>query len=505
MTISDAMRVAKGSTYLVTQMFIATGVRVVAFAFIARILTQTEMGITVALTLTSTVAQAFSDLGFGRALAKYIAEYRGKKADYSLFLSAGLTMKLVTAIFLALVFALAAPQISQLLLKSGDYAFLFRLLSIYVLFFCFNITTKNLLLGLNRIREIAIIDMMLTLTEQISAVALLMLGYGLTGLITGWIFGQLVYMTMSVSIIVRGKHYRRHSIGEIIPFLNILAKISWPLFCTNMVILIYNWFDRALLLAYIPLSEVAVYTIALRTFSQIYIIPEALSTTLLPYYSEQYGENKLDNIIVGVRTATRYIALLYLPLALGMMVTANPAISLFAGSAYSGGDLTLAVLCLFGAIGGLSAAVGTLLLVYEMTPTSLLINLVSVGVSMAASTVLLPFLEVTGMAIVKGVAMIVSLALMIFALRRRVPIELDKEALWKSWTAATFMFLVVGVIEWIYLNQYLLPFYMFAGGVAYVTALKMLKAVNKSDIQLIRNLMGKRLSPIVNVLEKILI
>ena len=140
-----------------------------------------------------------------------------------------------------------------------------------------------------------------------------------------------------------------------------------------------------------------------------------------------------------------------------------------------------------------------------MTPTSLLINLASVGTSIAASTVLLPFLGVTGMAIVKGVAMIISLALTIFALRRRMPIRLDKEALWKSWTAATFMFLVVGVIEWIYLSQYLLPFYIFAGGVAYVAALKMLKAVNENDIQLIRNLTGKRLSPIVNVLEKILV
>ena len=505
MTISDAMRVAKGSTYLVTQMFIASGVRVVAFAFIARILTQTEMGIAVALTLTSTVAQVLSDLGFSRALSKYIAEYRGRNADYSPFLSVGLLMKVITAIFLALVFALAAPQISQLLLKSGDYAFLFRSLSIYVLFFCFNMTTRNLLLGLNRIREIATIDMLLTLTEQISAVALLMLGYGLTGLITGWILGQLVYLTMSVSIIVKGKHYRRHSIGEITPFLNTLVKISWPLFFANIVVLIYSWFDRALLLAYIPLSEVAVYNVALRAFSQLYIIPEALSTTLLPYFSEQYGGNKRGNITIGVRTASRYVALLYLPLAVGLMATANPAISLFAGSAYSRGDVTLAVLCLFGAIGGLSAAFGTLLLVYEMTPTSLLINLASVGTSIAASTVLLPFLGVTGMAIVKGVAMIISLALTIFALRRRMPIRLDKEALWKSWTAATFMFLVVGVIEWVYLSQYLLPFYIFAGGVAYVTALKMLKAVNENDIQLIRNLTGKRLSPIVNVLEKILV
>jgi len=64
MTETQATRIAKGSTYLVTQSIVTTTLAAVAFAFIARILTPTEMGVTVALTLTLGVAHVFSDLGF---------------------------------------------------------------------------------------------------------------------------------------------------------------------------------------------------------------------------------------------------------------------------------------------------------------------------------------------------------------------------------------------------------------------------------------------------------
>ena len=504
MTLADATRIAKGSTYLVTQSIVDAAIRAIALAFVARTLTETEMGIVVALVLISTLAQMLSDLGFSRALSKYVAEYRGRNTDYSPFLSCGISIKLLTGGLAAVVCAVAAPQLSQLLLKTSGYSGLFQLLSIYVLFFCLNLTMTGLLLGLDRIREMAISNVVLTLIAQTSGVTLLMSGYGLTGLVTGWTLGQLAYLITSALIIAKGKELKKHSVSETGPFLRTLAKFSWPLFLTNIVVFVYNSFDRVILLAYLSLSEVGVYSVALRVFSALSIVPAALSTTLFPYYSEQYGGNKRDNILVGVRAATRYTALVYLPLALGLAITANPAISIVAGHAYTRGDVILTVLCLFGAVGGLSAALDTLLLVYGMTPTILLINIASVGGSVAFSPILLSTLGATGMAIVKGVTMIISLTLTVFVLRRRMRIEFDKEALWKGCGAAIIMVVVVGLIEWMFFNPYLLPLYMVVGGVVYAVALKILRVVNEKDMLLIETLMGKRATSLVKVLKKVL-
>ncbi|MDH5635035.1 MAG: polysaccharide biosynthesis C-terminal domain-containing protein, partial [Candidatus Bathyarchaeota archaeon] len=272
-----------------------------------------------------------------------------------------------------------------------------------------------------------------------------------------------------------------------------------------IVLFLYTWFDQALLLAYVPLSEVAIYSIALQAFGVLSLIPMALSSALLPYYSEQHGKDEQQKIVAGVHGSSRYVALLYTPLALGLMATANPVITFFAGQTYAGGDVILAILCLFGGLSGLVASFGGLLLVYNMTPTVLSINIASVVGSMVMLPVLLPSFGVVGMAVVKGVAMVISFVLTVIVLWKRMPIRFDREAVWKSWTAAIGMFIAIWFIQHMHFSPYLLPLYIVVGGTTYMIALRLLRAVNEDDIKLIRNLLGKRATFILNIVEKVLI
>ena len=504
MTETGAARIAKGSAYLMIQNVATEVIGLIAFAFVARLLTREEMGITVAFTLTVVVAEVISDLGFSSGLTKYIAEYRGRDADYTPISFTGVTMKMLMAGLIAIICVLAAPQLSKLLLKTGEYAVLFQLLSVVLLFACVNTTMNGILLGLNKIREIAILKVLAALTRRTLAVALLMLGCGLTGFVIGWIFGVLTYAAASTWIILKGKHLKVHPIEEVSEHLEMLTRFSWPLFLTGVVVFIYNWFDRTILLTSIPLGQLAVYNVAFTAFGVLAAIPLAISASLFPYYSEKHGRKRHENITFGVRATTRYIALFYTPLALGLVATANAFITLFAGGAYADGDVILAFLSLFGALSGISAVFRVLLLVYNMTPSILIINMASVGISLVAFPFVLPTLGIAGVAIVRGIAMIVSLILVIIVLRRKMPINFDREALWKSWTAAVTMALAVWLIQQACFSRYLMPIYVLAGGVIYMTGLKILKAVNKNDLQLIRNLLGRRATPLMGILEKIL-
>ena len=501
----DSARLVRGSAYLATQSIVTTLIGAVALAFIARILTPVEMGVTVVLTLTLGLAQVFTDLGFSGGLTKFVAEYIGKGVDYT-FLSFGavLTKALVAGSAAVLCF-LAAPWLSGFLLKSGEYVFLFQLLSVNILTFCVRLTVNNLLWGVNRLREMSVFNVVSAFIGRTFAVGFLLCGFGLAGLIIGWILGELVCVILGALIIVRNKYVKIHPLGEVVPYLKTLAKFSWPLFVTSVVLFLYSWFDQALLLAYAPLNEVAIYSIALRAFGVIALIPAALSGALFPYYSEQHGKDEQQKIAAGVHGSSRYIALLYTPLALGLMATANPAITLFAGQTYAGGDMILMILCLFGGISCLVASFGGLLLVYDMTPTVLLINVASVVGSVVMLPVLLPSFGVLGMAVVKGVAMVISFVLTVVVLRRRMPIRFDGEAVWKSWAAAIGMFVAVWLVEYVYFSPYLLPLYVVVGGVVYAVALRLLGAVNENDMRLIRNLLGKKASVIVNVVEKVLV
>jgi len=501
----DSTRLVRGSAYLATQSIVTTLIGAVALAFTARILTQVEMGVAVVLTLILGLAQVLTDLGFSGGLTKFVAEYRGKGVDYTFMSFGAVLTKVFMAGSAAVLCFLAAPWLSGFLLKSGEYAFLFQLLSLNILTFCFRTTVSNLLLGVNRIRDIAVFNVMSAFIWRTSAVGFLVCGFGLVGLFVGWILGELAYVILGASIIVRNKYVRIHSLGEVAPYLKTLARFSWPLFVTSVVIFLYAWFDQALLLVYVPLSEVAVYNIAIRAFSVLSIIPVALSNALFPYYGEQRGKDEQQKIVAGVHGSSRYIALLYTPLALGLMATASPAITLFAGQTYAGGDVILAVLCLFGGLTGLAASFGSLLLVYNMTPTVLLINIASVVGSIVMLPVLLPSFGVVGMAVIKGAAMVISFVLTVLVLWKRMPIRFDGEAMWKSWTAAVVMFVVVWLMEYVYFDPYLLSLYIVVGGITYAIVLRLLGAVNEDDIRLIRNLLGKKATVITDIVEKVLV
>ena len=501
----DSARLAKGSAYLVTQSVATTIIGTAALAFIARALTQAEMGVTVALTLTLEMAQVLADLGFSRGLTKYVAEYRGKEVDYTFMSFGAVLVKVLISGFAVALCVLTAPWLSGFLLKSKEYAFLFQLLSINLLALCLSTTINYLLLGVNRIREMAILNIIMVLVGKMSTVGFLILGFGLGGLVIGSTLGGLAHVIPGLLILMRNKYVRIHQIREVIPYLKTLARFSWPLFLTSIVFLVYNWFDRAFLLAFVSLSDVAVYSVAIKAFSVLSVVSLALANTLFPYYSEKYGKDEQQRIVEGVRGSSRYIALLYTPLALGLMATAGSVMRLFAGPAYAGGDVVLGILCLFGGINGLAASFGGLLLVFNMTPTVLLINVAAIVGSMMMSPVLLPLFGVVGMAIIRGVAMIVSLVLTIFVLRKRIPIRFDNGAIWRSWAAALVMFGVVWFVGRIHFSSYLLPLYVVVGTIVYVVVLKLLRAVNKNDVRLIRSLLGERATVIVNIIERVLI
>lgn len=501
----DSARLVRGSIYLVTQSVVTTIVGAVALAFIARILTQTEMGAVVVLTLTLGMAQVLSDLGFSGGLTKYVAQYRGEKVDYTFMSFGAVLTKALTAGSAAALCFLAAPWLSEFALRSAEYGVLFQLLSVNVLTLCFRTTVNNLLLGVNRIKEIAVFNVTSVLIAKISAVGFLLCGFGLVGLVIGWTLGELAYDTLGALVIMKNRYVRIHPIREVLPHLKTLASFSWPLFLTNAVLFLHSWFDQALLLVYVQLNEVAIYNVAIRAFGVLALIPMALTNTLFPYYSEQRGKDEQRKIAAGVHGSSRYIALIYTPLAFGLMVTANPAITLFAGQPYAAGDTILSILCLFGALAGLVASFGNLLLVYDMTPTTLIINIAAVVGSIVMLPVLLPSFGVIGMIIVKGTALVITLVLTSIALDRRMSIRLDREALWKSWTAALGMSATLWFIQRMHFSPYLLPLYIILGGTVYAIALRLLRAVNENDINLIRSLLGEKATVVTKIVEKILI
>jgi hypothetical protein len=110
---------------------------------------------------------------------------------------------------------------------------------------------------------------------------------------------------------------------------------------------------------------------------------------------------------------------------------------------------------------------------------------------------LLWILGLNGLAAMRGVSLLASLLLTMFFLQKIVNIEIDKQATFKALISSTIMAIVVLIAQQISYNIILFPIYVLVGAATYFGCIRLLKVLNKSDIQLLEQIIGKRKTAIL--------
>jgi len=502
---SPAASLARGTTLLLIQGLVTTLVGIAGFAFVARMLTVEEMGAVVGLVLVSGMAGQLIDLGLSSAVTKYVAESRGKGSGYSKFILTGLMSKACLGILAGGIVLVSSQSLSLLLLRSAAYADAFRLIGLDIMFAVLNAILNSSLLGLARIPVMVALSISSAVVRQTVAVVMVMSGWGLNGYVVGWLLGDLVYAVVGLLYLALGGHVKVSDATTFTKTFRQLLVFSWPLYVNGLVSYAYSMLDKIILLAYLSLAEAGVYNVANTAFGVIMMVPSAIGTVLFPFYAERTGSNEHETIRGGAKAASRYVSLVYSPIGIGAAAVANAAISLLAGQSYEKGDVLLGTLSLFSVLTCSGAALGGLMLSYGMTNYILLINLASILGGFASSIILAPWLGSLGIALARGITMAVSFLLTIAILRGKHGIELNTRAIIESLAAATVMGVVVMLAQAIYYNRYLLPLYVAIGAVTYFVMLKLLGAVKRQDFELAREVLGARLSFLVDWAQALLL
>jgi O-antigen/teichoic acid export membrane protein len=97
-----------------------------------------------------------------------------------------------------------------------------------------------------------------------------------------------------------------------------------------------------------------------------------------------------------------------------------------------------------------------MLLALGETPAASAITFASVVTSLVLAFLLLPFWGVVGAAVARGFAMVLTTALTLIFLGRKIRLELDLEAIWKSLIAGGVMAVVVLGVQMFMYNRFLL-------------------------------------------------
>jgi O-antigen/teichoic acid export membrane protein len=519
-------RVARGATYLFIQGFASSVVSLVYFVVLVGILSENEMGVYTLLTFTLNLVPILGTFALPSAAAKYIPQYLAKgnlekaKSIVDRLLSIWLFS---SAIFFSLLF-LPAEFLSKLMFGSAVYALLFRLLALCAVFTILNIFMLNCLRGLQRMGEFALISFVYAFLQSVLGIYLLSTlpaGQKLLGVVLSWLTGILVSSTTGLVLTLKYL-----GLGRKLHPLKPLIKFSYPLYISNIVVFIAAWADSLIIFSYmntvfgsIEAQEMlGTYYVAVRASLVPMLFSTSIIIALFPQLSELYTQQGLNSLKDAFRLSTRYLALIGFPMIIGLAALSNPVLEVFAGKyAERGAAILLTIICFAALPATLGVAINPILMTLERTKTVSIITVVSILFNIGASYVALAYvnLGLRGPALARAFSSIMTFGLGVYALKRFFSPSFDTEALWKTAVSSFLMVAPILFLERIrqilmpsfsqlsHVTFYLLILYVVIGAGVYLLSLFSLKAVKKSDIELLHDYLPKGFKWIATWLSRI--
>lgn len=500
------MAVARGASYRMLDSIGSTIVSILAFAIIARLLTRADMGVMAVLLLVSVGIQVLAAFGVGSASTRFIAQFEAsndhEKTQHVAYEALRISALLVS-IFTGIVYAFA-DSFSQFLFGNLSNAILLKLLTLQIIGASVSNSFTNILTGLKKFKELSILSLVSFTVRQGLVVFLLELGWGLSGVVIGWGVGDCLSALLLGTSAIRSLGRFRLGFGVVR-----LLRFSAPLFFGESATYAWSWFDRALLLPLVPLAQLGSYNVAVTAYTLLNSLPLAISGTLFPFYShfyrDQYAVPKTSELENAVRTASRYLSLFTIPLSVGMAATAMPAITLLAGGIYEDAALPLAVLSISLAIACQVRALSQIFIVLGKPVTSAIVTIASTTIPVIVGPFMILNIGTVGASLTRGLSLIIALLVSLLILRRLIKLEFDMKAYFHAWVASGVMAVVVLLAQIIYYSKYLLPLYVLIGGSVFILGLRMLRTINRDDVELVSEFLPRRFRLVAKVMERVLV
>ena len=492
---------ARGVSYLWLYVIVSSLAKIVAFAFFARLISVSEMGVFAILNLAYAGASALGGLGLSSVVTKFVAEdiAQGKKEEaasvyYKSLLLSELAYILVAAGFLLSKFPAGVSNLPNS-----------PLISAISILFAIDVVASfgpiaAVFYGLLEFRGYALINVVYASVRPFMVVLFVYETRSLVGLVEAWVICDTALTAYVLLYLWRrlGPPVFRFSSKY-------LLKLSAPLYLAGIASFLYSSFDQLTLIPLVSLTALGVYGAAVTAFSAYAGLLGVFGSVLVPVFSGVHGAKGPEALKDSIRTASRYASIVAMPLAFALLATARPALTLLVGRVYQGGVIPLAVLALGSIASIVALSLGPVLIVLNETMLAALASILPIPLSVAFALISIPKLGILGASVARALSMLLSLVLTWYFLRRKIIVKLDSKAILKSIVAGGGMALVMEALQLVYYSRFLLPVYLLVGFLAYLLGMRALKAMGAADIDLLRRMLGPRFGRMCDLLSRVVV
>jgi O-antigen/teichoic acid export membrane protein len=489
---NEVARTAGGSVALAFQSAVNCVLGLVFFIFLARLISQAEMGIYASLLLAMALFQTLGPLGLPVAAARFIPKSigEGKNDQTSIYITNIIVVSFVSAIAFSVALCFLAYPLSLFLTKSVEYGNVFALASVAVLF---NIPAANLdavMQGLQDFRRLAAVRVFAQALRVAISVVLLVMGYALIGVVWGFI-------AMNVSSLFIFMYLVRSNLKVSIDsaVTSRLLKYSSPLLLANLANFLSGQADLLVLMIVMIPVVVGVYQVAVTVSGLLgAILVTTITATIQPVAAKRFGFSGKCALESVLAKTSRYLVFVYVPAAFGLAALAGTAINLMAGQPYLEATTPLAVISLASIASALTIIPIIGLQTVGDTGSVLVATILSVAFGIVADVALIPGFGGLGAALGRAALMLVLLVASLYLARSRIGVKFDLRALRESMLASVIMGIVLVAMQARFgLAAYSALLYIPTGLAIFLGVMRLQGAFQHRDINILLEVLPSRL------------
>jgi O-antigen/teichoic acid export membrane protein len=222
-----------------------------------------------------------------------------------------------------------------------------------------------------------------------------------------------------------------------------ILRMALPIGIASLLASLYFTIDQVLLGWLVPSRDLGHYAAAVKLLSLLVMVPGILMVAAMPGLARSSTDRAALSRFAG--TLAHWLAVTALPLAVGLLVFARPAIDLAFGRAYAPAVPLLRILMAAGIVTLASNILGNALMSLAVIRVMLVFNVISLALNVAGNIVLAPRYGVTASAWLTLACELLVAGNSVVLLRRHVNYNAVLARVWRP-VAATLIGAVVGLV-----------------------------------------------------------
>jgi O-antigen/teichoic acid export membrane protein len=342
---------AEGATALLFGEIASKLVGVVGSIVLIRLLVNPSIYAPIAAATTIPGLVMLGDLtGVNSALTRTLAYGKrigDSEAIWSSYWVANL-VKVVTGAGLSVLAFFIAQPVAVLLGKQSVESYL-RVASPLPLVWTVQVNIKSTLISLGRARDYSWLQIVNEVLLSFTPIPAVLLGFGAMGALIAMVFANFAYLAIGLAVSTSAvlastsAQSRRITYGRTAKK---LVSFGLPLGLSNSFGSFVGQVVNLIILRFVSLYIYGLYSVALSASALMNSINDPLGAMTFPIYSRIKGLQEVEILQTVYRHSVRYSTMILLPFALFFIVYGGPFMTLFFGSAYSGGGIYLTFLSL---------------------------------------------------------------------------------------------------------------------------------------------------------------